>query len=301
MTGDMTPERLPAPPVALDAHGAPEPHGHHHHDPHALDAPQASAPAATAPEACAACCTRIEGLGVAISGRTILHDVDIHLHCGELTVIVGPNGAGKTTLLRAVAGLVPCTGRVVFEDFGRGRTGRPTIGYVPQAPSFDRSTPASVQDLFSAAFSRRAAFTGASRRSRAFATACLERTGAAHLLRREISRLSGGELQRVMLALALEPSPNLLLLDEPVSGMDIRGRDAFYGLLEDLRCHLDLSVLLVSHDMAAATEHADRLILLDGTVLADGPPAEVAASAAYLERLGPAPHEHVHRYTGGNA
>jgi len=269
---------------------APEPHGHHHHG---LE------PAA--PIVCAACCTRIESLGVTISGRPILHDVDIHLHCGELTVIVGPNGAGKTTLLRAIAGLIPHQGRIVFEDFGRGRTGRPTIGYVPQAPSFDRSTPASVQDLFSAAFSRRPAFTGASRHSRDFADACLARTGSAHLLHREIARLSGGELQRVMLALALEPSPNLLLLDEPVSGMDIRGRDAFYGLLEELRCHLDLSVLMVSHDMAAAAEHADRLILLDGTVLADGLPEEVAASAAYLDRLDPAPHKHVHRHAGGNA
>jgi zinc transport system ATP-binding protein len=283
--------------VQIPAPVVPEPHGHHHHVPDAIV--PTVAPAAVR-EVCSACCTRIEALGVEISGHTILHDIDLHLHCGELTVIVGPNGAGKTTLLRAVAGLLPHQGRIVFEDFGHGTTGRPVIGYVPQAPTFDRSTPASVQDLFAAAFSRRPAFTGASRRTADFAAACLERTGAAHLLRRELSRLSGGELQRVMLALALEPAPNLLLLDEPVSGMDIRGRDAFYGLLEDIRCRLDLSILMVSHDMAAATEHADRLILLDGTVLADGLPEEVAASDAYLDRLGPAPHRHEHRHAGGS-
>jgi zinc transport system ATP-binding protein len=235
---------------------------------------------------------------VEIGGHRILDGVDLNLHCGELAVVVGPNGAGKTTLLRAVAGLVPYAGRIAFADSAGARTGRPTIGYVPQAPAIDPATPASVADLFAAAFARRPAFLGGSRRSLAFAQACLERTGAAHLARRELSRLSGGEMQRVMLALALEPPPDLLLLDEPVSGMDIRGRDAFYGLLEDLRCRLDLSILLVSHDMEAAVAHADRLILLERTVLADGTPEEVAASEAYLARLGPAPHAHRHREGG---
>ncbi len=279
----MTPQ--PEPPVL-----EPVPHGHPHH---------AGSGGADAP-ACAVCSTRIERLTVEIAGHRILEDVDLHLHCGELAVVVGPNGAGKTTLLRAIAGLAPFTGRVSFAGPTGAAIGRPTIGYVPQSPSVDRATPATVQDLFAAAFSHRPAFLGAARRTAAFARACLERTGAAHLARRELSRLSGGEMQRVMLALALEPAPNLLLLDEPVSGMDIRGRDAFYGLLEDLRCRLDLSILMVSHDMEAAVAHADRLILLEGRVLADGAPAEVAASEAYRLRLGPAPHAHRHG-SGGNA
>ena len=105
-------------------------------------------------DCCGLCCTKIENFGVVIGSMTILENVNIHIHCGELTAIIGPNGAGKSTLLKAILGEVPHTGELKYLDSGGGMSGKPLIGYVPQQPSFDPGTPASVLDLFIAAGSR---------------------------------------------------------------------------------------------------------------------------------------------------
>ena len=159
----------------------------------------------------------------------MLEDVSLHLHCGELTTVVGPNGAGKSTLLRVLLGEVPHCGTIHFLPvFGHGREDAPAVGYVPQQLEFDRFSPMSVQDLFASAVSRWPVVLWRSRVDRQKTRAALAAVEAEHLLERKLGQLSGGELQRVLLALSLTPVPNLLLLDEPISGIDLAGRELFY-------------------------------------------------------------------------
>jgi zinc transport system ATP-binding protein len=231
-----------------------------------------------APHQCGECCTRLESLGVTLNGHCVLDDVTLHLHCGELTALVGPNGAGKSTLLRTLLGEVPHTGEIHFLPvFGHGREDAPAIGYVPQQLDFDRYSPLSVQDVFSCALSSGPVALWHSGRVRLKARDALAAVEAEHLLDRRLGRLSGGELQRVLLALSLTPVPNLLLLDEPVSGIDLAGRGLFYRIVSDLRQRFDLSILMVSHDLAGVTEVSDRIIFLDRRVVCSGPPAKVIA------------------------
>lgn len=209
------------------------------------------------------------------NGRPVLEDVDLHLHCGELTAVIGENGAGKTTLVKCLLGEIPHSGEVHFLDAAHRREDSPVIGYVPQHSSFDKEAPVSVLDLFAASLASRPACLGVSPAVRAEASDGLRRTGAEHLVDRRIGTLSGGELQRVLLGLALTPVPNILVLDEPVSGVDHSGREQFYGLLSALRREYDFAVLLVSHDLATLARFADRMVFLDRRIVCEGPPSEV--------------------------
>jgi zinc transport system ATP-binding protein len=236
---------------------------------------------------CGECCTRLEELGVTLDGRRVLEDVSLHLHCGELTTLVGPNGAGKSTLLRALLGEVPHTGAIHFLPvFGHGREDAPAIGYVPQQLEFDRFSPICVQDAFSSALSRWPVALGHRRRDRKTAREALDAVEAGHLLERKLGELSGGELQRVLLALSLTPVPNLLLLDEPVSGIDLPGRELFYRTVSDLRRRYDLSILMVSHDLAGVTAVSDRIVFLNRRIVCAGAPADVIANREVRHTFG---------------
>ena len=240
--------------------------------------------------ACGGCCTRLERFGVRLEGRDILRDINLHVHCGELTAIIGPNGAGKTTLFRAMIGELPHSGELKFVHLdGSTPFGEPRIGYVPQKLNLDPGAPVTSLDLFAAAQARRPICTGVSRRTRNDAAAALDATQAGDLLDRPLGRLSCGQLQRVLLALALQPLPDLLLLDEPVAGVDPGGIAHFYQLVSGLRRQHDLSILVISHDLDAVASVADRMILLNRAVIADGPPATVLA------------HPELHRTFGGTA
>jgi len=228
-----------------------------------------------APHRCGECCTTLRDVGARVGGRPVLEHVDLHLHCGELTAVIGENGAGKTTLVRCLLGEIPHSGEVHFLDAARRRADSPIIGYVPQHSSFDKDAPVSVLDMFASSLAGRPACLGVSSAVRAQAREGLLRTGAEHLLDRPLGALSGGELQRVLLGLALTPVPNLLVLDEPMSGVDHSGREQFYDLLSRLRREYDLAVLLVSHDLATLARFADRLVFLDRRIVCEGPPAEV--------------------------
>jgi len=240
-----------------------------------------------APHRCGECCTQLDHLAVTLDGHRVLDDISLHLHCGELTALVGPNGAGKSTLLRTLLGEVPHTGTVHFLPvFGHGREDAPAVGYVPQQLEFDRFSPLSVQDLFSCALSRWSVVLRHSRRDRLTAREALAAVDADHLLDRKLGRLSGGELQRVLLALSLTPVPNLLLLDEPVSGIDLPGREMFYRTVSELRQRLDLSILMVSHDLAGVTAVADRIVFLNRRVICAGPPSKVIANPEVRRTFG---------------
>ncbi len=238
------------------------------------------------PKACGLCCTKLESFGVTIGKTEILKDIDLHIHCGELTALVGPNGAGKTTLLKAIIGEIPHFGALRFLDIRNCRARKPLVGYVPQKLELDPGAPISVLDLFSAGLSARPIFLGHSVRQRAHVANILSVVQAEHLLERRLGDLSGGELQRVLLALALEPCPDLLLMDEPVSGVDTQGRELFYNIVSNLRRHYDLSIILVSHDLVMVARYADRVALIDHTLRCVGTPQEVFSNENFRQAYG---------------
>lgn len=224
---------------------------------------------------CRGCCTRIEDLGVTLSGRAIIERVNLHFHCGELLVIIGPNGAGKSTLFKAISGEVPFTGRVEYHRFGSSEQMIPRIGYVPQRITFDTSAPLEVEDLFAVCLSEKPRWLFTDKRIRRTALESLAVVNSAHLLKRKLGHLSGGELQRVLLSLALTPRPDILLLDEPVSGVDASGLNLFYGMISELRAKYDLSIVMISHDLSLSARYADRLVFFNRTVVSSGAPADV--------------------------
>lgn len=232
------------------------------------------------------CCTKISHLSVRFGEHVALRDVSLHIHCGELTAIIGPNGAGKSTLLKAILGILPHDGTIVFTDLASNATHVPTIGYVPQFLELDRSMPVTVRDLFAIATSHRPAWLGASKKTQRSAHDVLERVHAAHLFGHSIGTLSGGELQRVLLALALVKQPDILLLDEPVSGVDQNGLSLFYHVIDEVRAQYDLTTILISHDFNLVAKFADRLVLLDREIRAIGKPREVFASEAFQQIFG---------------
>jgi zinc transport system ATP-binding protein len=227
---------------------------------------------------CGHCCTRLEQFSVRRGEQVILEDINLHIHCGEFTAFIGPNGAGKTTLLRSILGEIPHSGSIHFRDYRKLRQNRPIIGYVPQRLDFDTTCPITVLDLFATSVSRRPLWSGYQEHVKQEAAKALTFVEAGHLLQRKIGQLSGGELQRVLLALALCPVPHILMLDEPLSGMDAAGVEIFYHILSELREKYDLAILLVSHSIPEVIQFADRIILLNRIILFDGSPLELRES-----------------------
>ena len=225
------------------------------------------------------CCTKIEDFSVRIGRTDIFSHVNIHIHCGQLTAVIGPNGAGKSTLLRAILGEVPHTGVLHYVDAKGKHTGHPIIGYVPQYLRFDVSSPTSVMDLFMACLSQRPVWLCSSKKLRPRVLRSLARVKAEYLIDRRLGALSGGELQRVLLALALDPMPDLLLLDEPVSGVDQNGLELFYDIVADLREKEDMAIILISHDLNLVATQADQVVLLNKEVVCSGTPEEVFRDA----------------------
>ena len=226
------------------------------------------------------CCLRVQDLSVKIGNDQILQGVAMHVHCGELVALIGPNGAGKSTFLKAVLGQVDYDGVIAFSSPGQ-RDRRPRIGYVPQSPNFDPGDPISVADLFACCQSRRPAFLGQSKAMRKMILECLERVHGEDLIDKRVGTLSGGELQRVLLALALEPIPNILILDEPLSGVDVEGIGTLMDMLDELRKTYDLSILMTTHDFTTLDKYADQVVLIDRKVLCQGTPAKVLASEEF--------------------
>ena len=228
------------------------------------------------------CCLRVEKLSVTIGNETILKDMNLHVHCGELVALIGPNGAGKSTFLKAILGQREYTGVIAFSQAGK-RSHKPRIGYVPQSPAFDPSEPMSVADLFACCMSKRPAFLGLSKAMRETVTECLERVHGTDLIDKRVGSLSGGELQRVLLALALEPMPNILILDEPLSGVDVEGMSTLMDMLDEIRKTYDLSILMTTHDFSMLERYCDRVVLLSHRILKKGTPLEVLNSEEFME------------------
>jgi zinc transport system ATP-binding protein len=230
----------------------------------------------------------IRGLRVDRGGRPVLNGVEADLARGKVTALIGLNGSGKTTLLRAMVREYPYRGDITFHC-GHDHT-QPTpehIGYVPQKLTLDAKLPLTVKDLLALALSRRPLFLGVSRKLVGRMRELLGRVGIPDHLDRPVEGLSGGELQRVLLALALEPQPELLLLDEPAAGIDFRDQQKFYDLISELNRTTGVTVLLVSHELSMVSRHADHVLCLrDGTIRCQGPPAEILTPANLAQTFG---------------
>lgn len=228
------------------------------------------------------CCLRVENMSVKIGADWVLSDMNLHVHCGQMVALIGPNGAGKSTLIKAILGQQEYDGIISFSVPGQ-RSRKPIIGYVPQSPTFDPGDPITVADLFACCMSKRPAFLGLSRNMRAKVLSCLERVHGQNLIDKRVGTLSGGELQRVLLALALEPIPNILILDEPLSGVDVEGMKTLMDMLDELRKSYDLSILMTTHDFHMLPNYADTVVLIDRQIVCQGDPETVLQSNEFCQ------------------
>lgn len=235
---------------------------------------------------CGLHCLKINQITVTVGNTPLVENVSLHAHCGEITAVIGRNGAGKSTLFKAILGDIPHKGEVIFSGHnGTPTNKRPRIGYVPQSLNIDAGAPATVLEVALSFTSHWPVFLPIPRRLRQEIAAHFARFAADDLLDKPAGLLSGGELQRVLLAIATRPHPDMLMLDEPVSGVDRAGLQLFYQLLEQLRQD-DMVILLISHDLEFVRQHADRVVLLDKQVQAVGTPAAVFAHPAFDKAFG---------------
>ncbi|WIY27798.1 ATP-binding cassette domain-containing protein [Parasedimentitalea psychrophila] len=230
----------------------------------------------------------LKDLSIRHSGNPVLTDVNFNITKGEIVTLVGPNGSGKSTLLRAIIGaLRPSSGQVIRAPGLR-------IGYVPQKLHIDATLPLTVRRFLSLP----------KRVSNSVAEQALDQAGAGQLAGRQMSRLSGGQFQRVLLARALLCDPQLLILDEATQGLDQPGSAAFYQQIETVRQQLGCAVLMVSHELHVVMAASDRVICLNGHICCEGEPEHVASAPEYRALFGTGTqgalalyrHEHNHSH-----
>ena len=236
--------------------------------------------------ACGLHCIRMKDIGVTIGKTKIIEHINLHVHCGKLTVIIGRNGAGKSTLIKAMIGEIKHEGTIEFRDIKQDLFSSLRIGYVPQHLNVEKNTPTSVYDMFASFISNRPVFFKQSKKLYQEIKKHLEMFEAQELIDKRVCDLSGGELQRVLLSIACTPTPNLLLLDEPVSGIDRNGMELFYRNIDRLKKEFDLALILVSHDLEFVEKYADHVILLDRSIIKEGSAQEVLASEEFREIFG---------------
>lgn len=213
-------------------------------------------------------------ISVRFGTHEALADVNAAVHEGEALTVIGPNGAGKTTLVKVMLGLIKPTAGTVSRRPGL------RIGYMPQRIEIDASLPLTVRRFLSFGTPRKG------EKCRASLSATLEEVGAAHLLESPLQEVSGGEMQRVLLARALLRNPDLLVLDEPVRGVDVGGQAELYHLIGSIRDHHGCGVLMVSHDLHLVMAATDHVLCLNRTVQCAGRPEAVTRDPHYESLFG---------------
>ena len=236
--------------------------------------------------ACGFHCIKMNHISVKFGSNKILDDINLHIHCGKLTVLIGRNGAGKSTLMKAILGEINHEGDITFMDIKNHKVEDLKIGYVPQHLNIVKNTPTSVYDFFASFISNIPVFLFKRKKVYDYIISRLSLFEAEDLIDKAVCDLSGGELQRVLLSIAITPVPNLLLLDEPISGIDRNGMELFYKTINNLKMQYDLAIIMISHDFNFVRQYADNVILLDKSIRIEGSPEEVLNSKEFSEVFG---------------
>jgi zinc transport system ATP-binding protein len=238
------------------------------------------------------------GLAVRRHGEALLDGITLRVRRGSVHVIVGPNGAGKTTLLSAMLNQIAFEGEIAMNWIGSG-----AVGYVPQAFAVDPTLPVTVADFLALTRQRRPVCLGLTRRARAEVARLLALVGLSGLAERPLAVLSGGELRRVLLAHALDPEPELLLLDEPTAGFDESAARIFESILVSAKRSGQTTVVMVSHDFELVRRVADRVTVLNRQIVIEGTPVVLSMADVRellpVREVGPAKAGHHIRRSGG--
>lgn len=222
---------------------------------------------------------QLDSIYKSFNKKQVLNDVSVSLYQGQITTLIGPNGAGKSTLAKIILGLVkPDSG-------ARISTVPLKIGYMPQKIKIDPTLPISTYRFLQLANTSQSACNEA-----------LETVGISHLTATPIQNLSGGELQRALLARAILRQPNLLVLDEPVQGVDVNGQNELYKMINNLAKTLDCGVLMVSHDLHLVMSATDQVICLNGHICCHGRPEHITQDPAFLNIFGQTTAIYTHRH-----
>ena len=214
-----------------------------------------------------------------LHGQAVLKDVDLRIAPGELVAIAGPNGGGKTTLVRVVLGLLqPDLGEVLlFGEPAKRFSRRSTLAYLPQRAQAGTDTPFTLEELVTAGRVASGPLLGPLRRGdRHLAREAMDRVGVSQLAKRPFNSLSGGQQQRGFIAKALVAQPSFLVMDEPTTGVDAESQEALAALLDELHRDLNVTVLYVSHEFGAIERYVERLVLVRGSIVFDGNPADLS-------------------------
>ncbi len=212
-----------------------------------------------------------KSLGIRRDGRWLVRGVDLVVRPREIVTLIGPNGGGKSTTVRAALGLIP------VDEGSVHRRPRLKVGYLPQKLTIDRTLPMTVGRLL----------TLTEHHSPHDVAAALERVGLKTMIDADVQNLSGGEFQRVLLARAIVRKPDLLVLDEPVQGVDFSSEVALYDLIGQLRDELACGILLISHDLHIVMAATDTVVCMNGHVCCQGTPASVSINPEYQRLFGP--------------
>ena len=240
----------------------------------------------------------VRDVRVQLGGQPVLRGVNLRVAAGQLIALIGPNGSGKTALLRALLGLQPVqSGEIHLLGETDLRQALPRVGYVPQRLELERSFVLSVREFLALRLREtRHWFWLSKRRTDQLLCASLAEIGVAALLDKPLAGLSGGQLQRVLIAFTLLRRPELLLLDEPTAGVDAPGEETFYDLIAGIQKRHHMTVVLVSHDLSMVCRHAHRVYALNGVICCEGTPEEVMSADSLKEAFGihVSPYHHHH-------
>ena len=229
---------------------------------------------------------KVENVGISVNGKSLVRDISLEVKQGEIVTLIGPNGSGKSTTAKIALGIYK-------KIDGKVKTYTDKIGYVPQKISIDWTLPIRVLDFM----------TLTEELTQDQINSALIMTGVEHLKNKSLSNLSGGEFQRVLIARAISKHPELLVLDEPVQGVDFKGEIALYKLIKEISEKMKCGILLISHDLHVVMSATDFVVCLNGHVCCSGTPHKVVQDNKYRELFGDRAsnilslYEHKHDHT----